>query len=563
MKFFFIPLLFWAFNSSAQVDLNKGLMAYYPFNGNARDESGNNNHAAEVKASFVADRFNKPSSACSFNGKNNYIRISDNESLHFRNGMSVSAWVLIKDFYEGPCHGNRIIMKGDIDYQPGNFVLTFDDNYGTKGNNCYTRMPDKQKQSFYGAHATPVTDNYVTTNKWYLLTYTYDGYIASLYVDCNLQARGTIKNFDFDNTDDLFFGRMNNGQYPYWFNGLLDEVRIYNRALNKAEITKLCNTAPLPAPDLTCSPENKVEADFNHLVSDCYNVTFKLTAKNSKKLKTISWDFGDGKKTDKPSPTHLYPGPGSYKVRVITTSQTGCRDTFTRKIQLQELQADYTFTEEGNPGEIRFKVKNNKASYRWNLGDETTLDGESSFAHRYTGSGYYTAILFAKNNAGCTDTVRKQILIRLPDTLSSVVTVAEPEPVIIQPVTPAVTLEKRNKEVAEYLAVENDSLTLYLYDNGIIDGDSITLVYNNAIILTHQHLTAKPLVIRLKLDPSLKTNELQMYAENLGSIPPNTALLIADDGKNRHSVNLSSTRKTNGTVYFSHKQERPATNGGR
>ena len=225
----------------AQVDLKKGLAAYYPFNGNAYDESGNSNDPSLVKVSFVADRFGNPNSACSFNGKSNFIRIPDHPSLNFKSSFTLSAWVMVKGFYEGKCHGNRIIMKGYSDVDTCNYLLTFDDNHYTKGINCASSRVDKQHQAFYAPYANPLPGKYVTIDKWSLLTVTYDGNEIILYVDCEIAAKGELKDHHFSNDEDLFFGKLDNQNYPYWFNGLLDEVRIYNRVITQEEITALCN----------------------------------------------------------------------------------------------------------------------------------------------------------------------------------------------------------------------------------------------------------------------------------------------------------------------------------
>lgn len=297
MKRTFLLLLLLPLITSAQVNLKKDLVAYYPFNGNANDESGNKNNPSVVKATFIPDRFGKSNAACYFNGKNNYIRIPDNPSLHFRKGFSISAWVLVKDFYEGTCHGNRIIMKGSSDSysNSGNYVLTFDDSKFANGGNCYSDKPDKKHQSFYGAQATPITNDYVVPNKWYLLTYTYDGNTASLYVDCKLQSSGKINNYNFSNNEDLFFGKMDNIQYPYWFNGFLDEVRIYNRALSKNEILLLCdNKLPAQSSEINCNELTKVPAKFTYTISNCTTITCKLSTSDTKDIKNIQWSFGDG-----------------------------------------------------------------------------------------------------------------------------------------------------------------------------------------------------------------------------------------------------------------------------
>lgn len=121
-----------------------------------------------------------------------------------------------------------------------------------------------------------------------------------------------------------------------------------------------------------------------------------------------------------------------------------------------------------------------------------------------------------------------------------------------EPLKPVVTaqLEKRTNELVRQITVEHDSVTVSLYDNGDIDGDSVTLIYNNNIITTHQRLTDKPITFVLKVEPGNNSNELVMYAENLGSIPPNTALMIITDGNKRYEVKVSSSKDRNGVVAF-------------
>jgi hypothetical protein len=111
-------------------------------------------------------------------------------------------------------------------------------------------------------------------------------------------------------------------------------------------------------------------------------------------------------------------------------------------------------------------------------------------------------------------------------------------------------LEKRNNELIRQITVDHDSISVTLYDNAEIDGDSITLIYNDRILTTHQRLTDKPLTFIIKIEKGNSRNELVMYAENLGSIPPNTALMIINDGNKRYELNVKSTQSSNGSVRF-------------
>ncbi|HVM88724.1 MAG TPA: hypothetical protein VMT76_11095 [Puia sp.] len=114
---------------------------------------------------------------------------------------------------------------------------------------------------------------------------------------------------------------------------------------------------------------------------------------------------------------------------------------------------------------------------------------------------------------------------------------------------------KRRKNVYEKdLYVESDSVKVTFYDNGDIDGDSISVFMNNRLVLSHQGLSAKAINLYMKLDHTTNMNEISMFAENLGSIPPNTALMIVSDGKNQYEVYMSSSLTQSSTVRLIRKK---------
>lgn len=98
------------------------------------------------------------------------------------------------------------------------------------------------------------------------------------------------------------------------------------------------------------------------------------------------------------------------------------------------------------------------------------------------------------------------------------------------------------------LEIGSDSIRISLYDNGEIDGDTVTVFLNGKPVLAHQELTARALNIYLTLDNSKDVNEVSLFAENLGKIPPNTALMVVTDGISRFEVFLSSSYTQNATV---------------
>src|SRR5205085_3568228 len=108
-------------------DLNNGLVAYYPFNCNANDASGNGNNPIFNNATLTSDVYGNANSAYHFNGIDNYIQIPNSNSLNAANTISICAWVKPTGFYQGTCHGNSVLMKGNNDFLAGNYFLRFDD----------------------------------------------------------------------------------------------------------------------------------------------------------------------------------------------------------------------------------------------------------------------------------------------------------------------------------------------------------------------------------------------------------------------------------------------------
>lgn len=100
--------------------------------------------------------------------------------------------------------------------------------------------------------------------------------------------------------------------------------------------------------------------------------------------------------------------------------------------------------------------------------------------------------------------------------------------------------ESAFKEIPE-IKVDTGMIRLDFYDNATIDGDSITVKINNIVVLSHQLLTAKPVTTFVHVDARQPFHEVEMIAENLGSIPPNTAMLIITAGETRRLLSLSSS----------------------
>lgn len=130
-----------------------------------------------------------------------------------------------------------------------------------------------------------------------------------------------------------------------------------------------------------------------------------------------------------------------------------------------------------------------------------------------------------------------------------------PAPVLNTPQAPVKqTIEEkftnRKKTFVTEIPVTGDSIELRFYDNAEIDGDSISLFLDGHLLYTNIRLTGNAYTIKLAVTSLAENSELVMVAENLGSIPPNTSLMIAVVGDNRYEARLESTEGSSAMVRF-------------
>jgi hypothetical protein len=118
---------------------------------------------------------------------------------------------------------------------------------------------------------------------------------------------------------------------------------------------------------------------------------------------------------------------------------------------------------------------------------------------------------------------------------------------------PPVTRSRKN-ELTQAFTVTNEEVTIKLYDNGEIDDDTISVYLDGKLILANKRLSDKPITYTLKLDEGNPEHTLVMVAENLGRIPPNTSLMIVQDGDHRYQASITSTEQKNAMVRFRYQK---------
>ena len=115
--------------------------------------------------------------------------------------------------------------------------------------------------------------------------------------------------------------------------------------------------------------------------------------------------------------------------------------------------------------------------------------------------------------------------------------------------------KQRENVVSKEITVSSDSLKVDFFDNGKIDGDSISIFYNNKLIAFNRILSTKAVHFTVALDTTRQINEITMFADNLGSIPPNTALMVVTDGRKRYEIPMASNLQRNATLKIRRKKK--------
>lgn len=209
----------------------QGLVAYYPFNGNANDSSGNNINGIISGAVSTTDRFGKANSALNFDGIDDYVLVAHNDLLQPITGLTVCAWVNVNAFNtDPPYYGSVILKKGGPWAGIGRYeLLHWGPIFGF----------DLQFANGTDIRLSAPNDS-IQLHQWYFLVMTYDGSDLRGYINTELVTSSSVSLTLGSNTDDMRMGlNLGNSSYPNPENGAIDDIRIYSRALSDAEIRAL------------------------------------------------------------------------------------------------------------------------------------------------------------------------------------------------------------------------------------------------------------------------------------------------------------------------------------
>lgn len=111
-------------------------------------------------------------------------------------------------------------------------------------------------------------------------------------------------------------------------------------------------------------------------------------------------------------------------------------------------------------------------------------------------------------------------------------------------------VEGRSNKIIKTITINSPTLLITMYDNAIVDGDTISVFHNGKLIVSRQLLSEKGIDITIELSQVNPHHEIVLFAHNLGSIPPNTALLVITAGKERYELKASASLTENATLVF-------------
>lgn len=423
---------------SAQVNLSSGLVAFYPFNGNATDASGNGFNGTVVSATLVNNKQGYSSSAYSFNGSNQYIRFGDIlDSVFCKSPIakfSISGWAKSNTWsaFQG---GNILIAKTAGGSGPDQWLINHDNDGYLKvvvKSNSLTNFVEWKSSST------------IPTGQWFSFTITFDGSIStasnrvSIYVNNVIgtfaRSGGTMGTTCQNSSQEITIGSAhaagNPGTPNNLYNGSVDDIRIYNRVLTSQEIDSLSRYVAPPVSSFILG-----QSSYGFCLGDSVNVGFSVTNKSFNANCTYTVERSDstgsfaspvvmGSKVRSSTLTSgsdnvkiLIPQnlpSANYRIRVVTDSPADTSTWANMSVGVKPIAAfsisdtakcllgnSFSFTNSSS-------ISSGSLSYGWSFGDGATSQLANP-SKAYTQHGTYNVTLTATSNRGCAASTSKSV----------------------------------------------------------------------------------------------------------------------------------------------------------
>ena len=413
-----------------QDPLEKGLIAYYPFEGDATDATGNGHDGTEHNG--VTYSTGALGQAASFDGANDYVNVPHDTALDLPNIGTVSAW--FKMTHKNGDPNNAIVGKYRSDTTEDGYIIYADQtaNYDqvrifAKDNNNNTSKP-------------PYLTDYVL-GEWMHAVLVYEGNYVKSYINGQYYGSGAVISPSPGNPRPLLVGAgMNNYNQIYnFFSGNIDEVRIYDRALSGAEIKDLFDMAQLNTPPVADAGtySDKIQGELVTLDgsassdpdNDPITYLWTLTAPAGSTAALSS--------TTTVNPTFTPDLVGQYEVSLVVND--GELDSAADVVLINvnaNLPPIVSVTGTPISGTVPLTVDFDASlstdpelgvlTYSWDFGDATATETGATPSHTYTTVGIHTAIVTVTDDYGNSEQGSVEITAILPNMPPTVGPVATP-----------------------------------------------------------------------------------------------------------------------------------------
>lgn len=212
--------------NSQTININEGLVASYPFNGNASDESGNGNHGFVNGPVLCADRFGNEQSAYYFDGIDDEIIVGNSSNLN-PSAITIAFWIMPQEL---TCFDTFITKGGNAQYSGQTSQYTL----------YYCSLLRYLSIDYYYSNYQYFSNSPLNTDTWQFVVMTHSGTTVKFYINGNLDNEITNASPMANPTaQDLYIGTEENHRSDLFYHGIMDDIRIYNRALAQEEVTAL------------------------------------------------------------------------------------------------------------------------------------------------------------------------------------------------------------------------------------------------------------------------------------------------------------------------------------
>jgi hypothetical protein len=213
------------------VNITSNIVAQFDFNNNANDISGNNHNGTVSAATLTTDRFGNTNNAYAFNGSTSTITVPDDTTLRLSNtDYTISGWINQTNV----ASTNAVIISKHTGAGQRGYLL----NVSGTGTN-----PPRRLIFNVSSNTDPkaISDSIISINSWHHVVEVYQlsSHTIYTYIDGLLNSsKANIPSLNPTTAADMYFGSDGVG-LPFYFNGKIDDIRIYNRALSSCDVDSL------------------------------------------------------------------------------------------------------------------------------------------------------------------------------------------------------------------------------------------------------------------------------------------------------------------------------------